>query len=191
MQVEFVMAASYPDFVIGNELLNSLPWYLPEDLRHFKELTLGHVVIMGRKTFDSIGRALPGRINCVLTSQVNLTPVHNVYFFSSREAIFRFIETLEGRKKRVFVIGGAQVYRHFFDLCKVIHFTAVYTKPHTINSLVCCDILTDADKEIVANSVPKKSVTGLEYKFFVFNLYSRNGNKATCVLPDLFLQSGN
>ena len=169
MQVEFVMAASYPDFAIGNELLNSLPWYLPEDLRHFKELTLGHVVIMGRKTFNSIGRALPGRINCVLTSQLNMEPIKDVHYFSSKEAVFQFVRGLEGRKKRVFVIGGAQIYHHFLDLCSKIHFTAVYTKLHTINSLVYCDILSDENKEAIASAVPQKSSTGLFYKFFVFS----------------------
>ncbi len=169
MNVEYVMAASYPDFVIGNELLNSLPWYLPEDLRHFKELTLGHVVIMGRKTFDSIGKALAGRTNIVLTSQVNLTPVTGVHYFSSIDAIFNFVQTLGGKKKRVFVIGGAQVYNLFLPMCSVIHFTAVYTQLHTINTLVYSDILTNEEKQIVASAVPKKSLTGLDYKFFVFN----------------------
>ncbi len=168
-QVEYVIAASYPDYVIGNELLNSLPWYLPEDLRHFKELTLGHVVIMGRKTFESIGRALPGRVNVVLTSQSNLTPVNNVHFFSSVEAIFNFANALEGRKKRIFVIGGAQIYKLFMPMCSTIHFTAVYTHVSAINTLVHCDLLTEEEKSVVSAAEPRKSITGLAYKFFVFN----------------------
>lgn len=169
MQVEYVMAASYPDFVIGNQLLNSLPWYLPEDLRHFKELTLGHIVVMGRKTFESIGRALPGRTNVVLTSQTNLTPVNNVHYVSSVDAVFAFANALEGRKKRIFIIGGAQVYHLFLPMCSVIHFTAVYTHVSNINTLVYCDILSDEEKNIVATSKPKTSTTGLLYKLFVFN----------------------
>ena len=167
MQFEYVMAASYPDFVICNELLNSLPWNLPEDLRHFKELTLGHVVVMGHKTFQSIGRPLPGRVNIVLTSQFNLTPVEGVQYLYSKEAVCNFIQQ-NYPKKRAFIIGGAQIYNLFLDMCSVIHFTAVYIKfSPFIQTYTCCDILTPEEKILVDNAIPKKSLTGIEYKFFV------------------------
>ena len=65
-----VMVAAAENGVIGNN--NALPWYLPEDLRYFKRVTMGKPIIMGRKTFESIGRPLPGRTNIVITRNMRL-----------------------------------------------------------------------------------------------------------------------
>lgn len=89
--------------VIGKD--NRLPWHLPEDLRHFKATTLGHAVIMGRKTFESIGRPLPGRRNLVLTQQSDWRHDGVETAASLPDALAR----LEPHA-RPFVIGGAQVY---------------------------------------------------------------------------------
>ncbi len=91
--------------VIGSK--NDLPWYLPADLKHFKELSTGHTVIMGRKTFDSImgrlGKPLPNRQNIVLTHKV--VPIEGAVVVGS------FDEALAAAtSEEVFVIGGAQVY---------------------------------------------------------------------------------
>ena len=66
-----MIAAMTPARVIGAN--NTMPWHLPADLKHFKAVTLGKPVIMGRKTYESIGRALPGRENIVITSQTDFT----------------------------------------------------------------------------------------------------------------------
>ena len=86
---------------------NRLPWRLPEDLKRFKELTVGNVVIMGRKTFESIGKPLPQRENVVITRQkeVSYSGVHMAH--SLEEAL----KWAEGRSKEIFIIGGEEIYR--------------------------------------------------------------------------------
>lgn len=79
----YLLAAVASNGVIGCD--NKMPWHLPEDLKHFKQLTLGHIVIMGRKTYESIGKSLPERINIVITRQpIFSTP--NIIVVASIEA---------------------------------------------------------------------------------------------------------
>ena len=98
-----LIAAMGKNRVIGNQ--GKIPWHLPEDMAHFKESTMGHPIIMGRKTFDSIGRVLPGRANIVITrsdygQSEGMEVVHSL-----EEAIERCASEPEA-----FVIGGAQIY---------------------------------------------------------------------------------
>lgn len=85
---------------------NRLPWRLPEDLRHFKATTLGHPVIMGRKTWESLGRPLPGRRNIVVTRNAS-------YQAAGAEVVTSLDEALHSASgaSKVFVIGGAELYR--------------------------------------------------------------------------------
>lgn len=94
--------------VIG--LNNTLPWQLPEDLRHFKATTLGHVLVMGRKTFESIGRPLPGRRTIVLTRDPAWTSPGCERAGSLDEAI-----RLAGTVSHVFVAGGGEIYLAALD----------------------------------------------------------------------------
>jgi dihydrofolate reductase len=84
---------------------NTLPWHCPEDLKHFKQLTMGHSMIMGRKTFDSIGRPLPGRTTVVVTRDRNLTIEGCLIAHSLLEAF-----ALCANDPEVFVVGGAEIY---------------------------------------------------------------------------------
>jgi len=88
--------------VIGKN--NRLPWKFPEDLKHFKELTVGSTVIMGRKTFEGIGKALPHRENFVLSRAVHDAP-EGVSYFDSLDKALKSVKT-----DKAFVIGGADVY---------------------------------------------------------------------------------
>lgn len=97
------IAALASNGVIGQG--NALPWRLPEDLRRFKQLTLGHTLLMGRRTFDSIGRPLPGRTTVVLTRQPGWSHPGVLVAHDLDEAL-RLAPTPE-----VFVAGGAEVYR--------------------------------------------------------------------------------
>lgn len=120
--VEFVVAVAEND-VIGRD--NQMPWHLPADLKHFKAITLGKHVLMGRKTYESIGKALPGRTNLVLTRSTNFaaadcTPVGNI----------DDARRLAGSTQPLMVIGGAQVYRECLDSVSRIHLTVVHTRPH-------------------------------------------------------------
>ena len=84
---------------------NSLIWHISEDLRRFKAITSGHPVVMGRKTFESIGRALPGRTNVVITRQSGFLAEGCTVVHSLEEALALFPESEE-----VFVIGGGEIY---------------------------------------------------------------------------------
>ncbi len=91
------MVAAAENGVIGNN--NALPWYLPEDLRYFKRVTMGKPIIMGRKTFESIGRPLPGRTNIVITRNTRLQ-VEGV------KVVYSLDEALELAARIVWLDGG-------------------------------------------------------------------------------------
>ena len=92
---------------------NNLPWHLPGDLKHFKKTTMSNIILMGRKTFESIGKPLPGRKNFILTSN----PGSISEDIQSQENVFIFTSFKEAEKaassmtEEVFIIGGASVYR--------------------------------------------------------------------------------
>jgi len=105
--------------VIGRD--NALPWRLPEDLKRFKEFTLGKPILMGRKTFEAIGRPLPGRANLVLTRDHDwrapgVIPVHSV-----EEALLQTRTCDE-----LVAIGGAEIYRLLLPLARRIYLTHVH-----------------------------------------------------------------
>lgn len=103
------VVAMGPDRVIGKD--GGLPWHLPEDLKFFKRTTSGHPVVMGRKTFESIGRPLPKRRNIVLTRDREWMAEGVETIHAPEE-----LESLPGLEGRVFVIGGAEVYKAFAGL---------------------------------------------------------------------------
>lgn len=104
--------------VIGRD--NALPWRLPEDLKHFKAVTLGRPVLMGRKTFDSIGKPLPGRTNLVLTRDGGWRADGVVVVHSVREALERAHDAPE-----LAGIGGADVFRMLLPLASRIYLTRI------------------------------------------------------------------
>jgi dihydrofolate reductase len=115
--LELVVAVSQND-VIGRA--NALPWHLPADLKHFRALTLGKAVLMGRRTYQSIGRALPGRTNIVMT-RADFNPTDCVAVTSleaARQAAGAAV---------LMVIGGAEVYRLALPFVRRIHLTLVHT----------------------------------------------------------------
>ena len=95
-------------------------WHLPEDLKNFKKLTLNSVVIMGRKTFESIGKPLPKRLNVVLTKDKDFRPNNCIVYDDIREVIRDFAEEYQ-----VFVIGGGEIYKQFFPHIKRIYVSLV------------------------------------------------------------------
>jgi dihydrofolate reductase len=118
--LELVVAVAEND-VIGRD--NQLPWRLPADLRRFKALTLGKTVLMGRKTFESIGKALPGRTNLVLTRSPDF-----------QAADCAVVDTLDAARKAasagaaLMVIGGAEVYGLSLPFASRIHLTLVHAR---------------------------------------------------------------
>ena len=110
-----IIAAVGRNRAIGNA--GKLPWHLSEDLKRFKRLTTGHAILMGRKTWESIGRPLPGRRNVVLSS----SPVPGVETYASAEGALRALASAE----RVFVIGGGTVYAQLLDRADELYLTLV------------------------------------------------------------------
>lgn len=104
--------------VMGRQ--NQLPWHLPEDLQHFKQLTMGKPIIMGRKTFESIGRVLPGRRHIVITR-------NREWQRAGVEATHSFAEALQlvARDTEVFVIGGAEIFREAWPQVQKLHLTLI------------------------------------------------------------------
>lgn len=114
-----ILAAISTNRVIG--LNNSLPWHLPADLKHFKQLTTGHIVIMGRRTFDSIGKPLPHRTNIIVTRQRDLDIPEIITVHSIQEALERFIND----DRQIFIIGGAELYRQTLPFCQRMYLTEI------------------------------------------------------------------
>jgi dihydrofolate reductase len=103
----------------GIGIRNSLPWHLPEDLAHFKRTTSGHAIVMGRKTFDSIGRALPNRRNIVVTRNVNWTH-DGVETVASLQAAQELLND-----DHAFIIGGAQIYQQALPIADQLIVTEI------------------------------------------------------------------
>lgn len=115
----YLVAAVAANGVIGSE--GRLPWHLPEDLKHFKRLTLGHPVVMGRKTWESLGKALPGRENIVVTRSPGYEAA-DAHVAASLEAAL----ALCAGEPVVFVIGGAELYAAALPLADGLVLTEIY-----------------------------------------------------------------
>ena len=117
-----LIAAVAENGLIGKD--NKLPWHLPADLRFFKNTTIGHPIIMGRKNFESIGKALPGRTNIVLTRNVNFAEAENLKVAHSLEEAFEIAQKTGADE--CFVIGGAEIYKEALPFCQKLYITRVH-----------------------------------------------------------------
>lgn len=118
MQKISIIVAMSNNNVIG--INNTLPWHIPQDLKRFKSLTMGNPIVMGRKTFDSIGRPLPGRKNIVITRNED-SIIEGVEIVNSINSLLALIKDEE----HVFVIGGEQIYKIFLDHATHLYVTEV------------------------------------------------------------------
>ena len=108
----------------GIGLRGKIPWHIAEDFKHFKETTMGSAVVMGRKTWESIGRPLPGRTNVVLTRDAGYV-AKGAFVKTSLEQALRFLS----REKRVFIIGGAALYAQALSKVQIAWVTEVDCEP--------------------------------------------------------------
>ena len=123
MTISLVVAAAVNN-AIGKE--GKMPWHLPNDMKYFKNITWGMPVVMGRKTFESLGKALPGRKNIVITRQPGWAAEGTVAVKSIEDALFVAKET---DALEVMVIGGGEIYKALFDKAKRIYRTRVEAEP--------------------------------------------------------------
>jgi dihydrofolate reductase len=103
----------------GIGLNNELPWRLPEDLKYFKRVTMGKPIAMGRKTYDSIGRPLPGRENIVITRRQGLTIEGCTVIHDVKELVKR-------EEEELFVIGGAEIFKEILPYADRLYITEIY-----------------------------------------------------------------
>jgi len=117
-----IIAAVADNYAIGN--LNKLPWHLPADLKHFRQLTTGHAVVMGKRTFESLPNGpLPNRKNIVLTSIMSEGVNEGYFEADSLEDVFYLTE----KEENVFIIGGTSVYKQTFDKADTLYITWVHS----------------------------------------------------------------
>ena len=115
-----IIVAKAKNNIIGKD--NALIWHLPEDLKRFKKLTTGHTIIMGRKTFESLGRILPNRHHVILCNdaQMNIDN-ENVEILEDISMLEKYIKDTEEH----FVIGGATMYRLLMSMCSKMYITEI------------------------------------------------------------------
>lgn len=152
MKISMIAAIAFGNRALGKD--NKLIYRIPEDLKRFKEITSGHVVIMGRKTFESIGHPLPNRTNIVISRDPSYTASSIIIVHSLKEALRQ-----AGDNEEVFIIGGGQIYQEAISLADKLYLTIVEGSP-------------DADTYFPDYSDFKKVVfeeeheeDGLKYKF--------------------------
>jgi dihydrofolate reductase len=140
---------------------NTLPWRCPEDLKHFKTLTMGHHMIMGRKTFDSIGKPLPGRTTVVVTRNNDLSIAGCVIAHSLNEAIAAC-----GGDEEIFIVGGAELYRQAFSLVDTLYITEIQQDVEGDAHFPAFDksIWLEESREARSQEVPQS----LEYHFVTY-----------------------
>ena len=120
-----IIVAISENNVIGKD--NKLLWHLPEDLKRFKELTTGHTIIMGRKTFESLGGILPNRKHIVITRDTNYkVENNNVEIMNDIQEIDKYVNDNEEN----FVIGGAIIYSQLIKKAQKMYITKIYKKFH-------------------------------------------------------------
>jgi dihydrofolate reductase len=117
--ISFIVAMD-ENRVIGKD--NQLPWRLPEDLKFFKRVTMGHPIAMGRKTHESIGRVLPGRENIVITRQADYLSEGCTVFHSVED----FVKDSKNQSDEIFVIGGAEIFKETFAFTDRLYITHIH-----------------------------------------------------------------
>ena len=116
------VVAAAENNAIGKD--NQLLWHLPNDLRFFKRTTTGHTVVMGRKTYESVGKPLPNRRNIIITRQAGYTAPGAEVVNSLAAALERCAD-----EEEVFIVGGAEIYRQALPLLDRIYLTRVHAQP--------------------------------------------------------------
>jgi dihydrofolate reductase len=157
MQALSLIVAHADNRVIGDN--NQLPWHLPEDLKRFKKLTMGHHIIMGRKTYESLGRLLPGRTTVIVTRDP-------AYIVDGAKVVHSIPEALAvcAGDDEPFLIGGAELYALGFEYVTKLYITRVFS---SVSGDAFFPELEMADWEVVSEEA-KTSENGLQYSDMVY-----------------------
>jgi dihydrofolate reductase len=163
-----VIAAVADNRAIGLE--NALPWHLPEDLKRFRSLTMGHHIIMGRKTYESLGRLLPGRKTVIVSRQTDYCVEGAITAGSLDAAIAQC-----GNDEQIFVIGGAELYREALDKADRLYLTE-------ISGDYAADAYFPEYNRSAWNELTRESHVspeGVGYSFVVYQRVAASGQPAT------------
>jgi dihydrofolate reductase len=155
MDISIIVAIAENN-VIGNN--NQLIWHIPDDLKRFKALTMGHHIIMGRKTWESIGRPLPGRKSIVVTRNTNYEANGAQIAYSLESAI-----AMAKGDEEVFIIGGGELYRQALPLANKLYLTKVHSNYE--GDVTFPQINTNEWKEVHSEKRKPTDKDGLEYTF--------------------------
>ena len=129
MTIISIIVAMDEQGVIG--VNGGLPWRLSDDLKHFKKITMGHPIVMGRKTYDSIGHPLPGRENIILTRQTDYHPegttiIHNLKEIIGEHETKNTEQRTKNTEPETFIIGGSQIFKQALPLANKIYLTLIH-----------------------------------------------------------------
>ncbi len=161
----YAIVAMGDDFEIGYN--GDLIWRIKEDLKRFKSLTMGHPIIMGRKTRDSLPKALPGRTNIAITRNHDYSAPDTLIAHSLSDAI-ELAKKAEGSEK-IFIIGGGQIYEEAFPLLDRLEITHVYDTPEEVDTFF--PKVTIDDWSLTDMSEKFETEDGLQYDFESFKRY--------------------
>lgn len=160
-----LIAAIAENNIIGRG--NSLPWNLPSDLRHFRSITIGRPIIMGRKTFESIGRPLPGRTNIVITRNQQFFASGIVSALSLDEAIEIGKSDADSRDvSEIAIIGGSQIYNEAIDIADRLEITEVHASPR--GDATFPKIETNVWREINRKKGTRSSIDDYDFSFVTY-----------------------
>ncbi len=163
-KISIIVAVSNNN-VIGKD--NSLIWYLPADLRHFKKLTTNHHIIMGRKTFESIGKVLPKRTSVIVTRQKNYKKDNCIIVNSLSEAIEK-----SKYDKEIFIIGGESIYKASLNFADRIYLTKIHKKFEGDRFFPFFDKKIWKEVERIDHRSDKKNK--YDYSFLIFEKNKKN-----------------
>lgn len=161
MRISLIVAVSENN-IIGRD--NALPWNLPDDLKFFRKKTEGHPIILGRKNYEAIGRALPNRRNIVVSRQTDLH-IEGCDVVSSVEAAIDLAKETEDEE--IFIIGGGEIYRLAFPLSDRVYLTRVHAE---VEGDVTFPELSDEDwKEVERARHPADELHAYAFTFLTFD----------------------
>lgn len=148
---------------------NRIPWYLPEDLKRFKQITSGHTIIMGRKTFESIGKILPNRKHVIVTKEPIDTKSSQIETVKNIEELEPYISSCE----ECFIIGGESIYRQLLPFVSRIYLTKIYV---TVDADTYFPVLSKKIWKIVKK---EKGITNQQNPYsYYYLIYERKDEKS-------------
>lgn len=143
---------------------NDLPWYLPADLKYFKAMTNGHTIIMGRRTFDSMGKALPNRRNIVISRQKDLEYKDTEVTHSLESAL-----SLCSKDEEVFIIGGGEIFRQALPVADTLYITEIH---HNFEADTFFPAINKAEwKEVKREDKQPDEKNRVPYSFVTYKKY--------------------